>query len=114
MKQNQLIRQLQQQKRLTLLVPAVVIGSFFLSACQRTPSAPASAGTSPTQSSDKSGDITKSGTLTQAGGKFFLQSPGGTPTAVDSYTVQLSGYVNKRVTVTGQYSGDVLFVSSVQ
>ena len=33
---------------------------------------------------------------------------------LNSYTVSLDGYANKNVSVTGQYSGDTLFVDSVK
>jgi len=33
---------------------------------------------------------------------------------LNSYTVTLDGYANKNVSVTGQYSGDTLFVDSVK
>ena len=33
---------------------------------------------------------------------------------LNSYTVTLDGYANKNVSVTGQYSGDTLFVDSMK
>jgi starvation-inducible outer membrane lipoprotein len=62
----------------------------------------------------KSGDTTKTGTITTAGGKFFLTEAGQTPKEVESYQVDLSAYVGKTVTVTGQYSGDTLFIGSIE
>jgi ABC-type Fe3+-hydroxamate transport system substrate-binding protein len=62
----------------------------------------------------KSGDTTKTGTITTAGGKFFLTEAGQTPKEIESYQVQLGDYVGQTVTVVGQYSGDTLFVGSVK
>jgi hypothetical protein len=62
----------------------------------------------------KSGDTTKTGTITNAGGKYFLTEAGQTPKEIESYQVQLGDYVGQTVTVVGQYSGDTLFVGSVK
>ncbi len=62
----------------------------------------------------KSGDTTKTGTISAAGGKYFLSEPGQPPREIESYSVSLSEYVGKTVTVTGQYSGDTLFVGKIQ
>jgi len=62
----------------------------------------------------KSGDTTKNGTITTASGKFFLTEAGQPPKEIESYQVQLGDYVGKNVTVTGQYSGDTLFVGSIK
>lgn len=61
----------------------------------------------------KSGDTTKTGTVSTAGGKYFLAEPGQPPREIESYSVDLAGYVGQTVTVTGQYSGDTLFVGRV-
>jgi PBP1b-binding outer membrane lipoprotein LpoB len=62
----------------------------------------------------KSGTTTKYGTITSAGGKFFLTEAGQTPKEIESYAVDLSEHVGKTLTVVGQYSGDTLFVGSVE
>lgn len=68
-----------------------------------------------TPSVQKVGDTTKSGTIVQLSGKYYLQQQGGAqPQPIDSYNINLSSYVNKQVTVTGQYSGDTLFVGKIQ
>lgn len=63
---------------------------------------------------EKSGTTTKTGKISQMGEKFFLQEAGDTPKEVESYAVDLSKYVGKTITVSGQYSGDTLFVGSVK
>lgn len=62
----------------------------------------------------KSGNTTKTGKITTASGKFFLTEAGQPPKEIESYQVQLGDYVGQTVTVTGQYSGDTLFVGSVE
>lgn len=62
----------------------------------------------------KSGTTIRYGIITSVGGKFFLTEVGQTPKEIESYAVNLSTYVGKTVTVTGQYSGDTLFVGSVE
>lgn len=63
---------------------------------------------------EKSGTTTKTGKLTESQGVFYLQEAGQTPKEVDSYVVDLGEYVGQTVTVSGQYSGDTLFIGSVQ
>lgn len=62
----------------------------------------------------KVGDTTLSGTITQAGDQYLLSIPGQPAKGIDSYKVKLSEYVGKSVKVTGQYSGDTLFVSKIE
>src|SRR5689334_5328053 len=77
--------------------------------------------TKPAQSQDgavsmtteKKGDTTLSGKLTNTGGKYFVERVGQAPQEVNSYGVDLSVYTNKNVTVTGQFSGDTLYVGKV-
>lgn len=63
---------------------------------------------------EKVGTTTKTGTISESAGRFYLQEMGQTPKEIDSYTVELDVYVGQNVTVSGQYSGDTLFVGSVQ
>ncbi len=63
---------------------------------------------------EKVGTTTKTGTVSKTGGRFYLQEMGQTPKEIDSYTVELDAYVGENVTVSGQYSGDTLFVGSVE
>lgn len=62
----------------------------------------------------KSGDTTKTGTISSAGGKYFLTEPGQPPREIESYSVSLADFVGQTVTVTGQYSGDTLFVGKIE
>lgn len=62
----------------------------------------------------KKGDTTLSGTLTKTGDQFTLTAPGQSPKTLDSYKIDLNQYAGKKVKVTGQYSGDTLFVSLIE
>jgi ABC-type Fe3+-hydroxamate transport system substrate-binding protein len=96
----------------------VVLSAAVLTACtgsSTTPTTTTSNSAAGAPAADqKSGDSTKTGTITAAGGKFFLQEAGDTPREIESYAVDLNDYVGQTVTVTGQYSGDTLFVGSVE
>ena len=61
----------------------------------------------------KVGTTTKTVTISVSNNIFYLQEAGQTPKEIDSYTVDLGQYVGQSVTVSGQYSGDTLFVGSV-
>lgn len=102
-------------KKLAFLALVVVSAGFF-SACtaqQSTTNPTTNTGAVPA-ADQKSGDTTKTGTITTASGKYFLTEAGQPPKEVESYQVDLSSYVGQTVTVTGQYSGDTLFIGSVQ
>jgi hypothetical protein len=61
----------------------------------------------------KSGTTTKVGMLSKSGNRFFLKEGGSKAIEVDSYEIDLNTYIGQTVTVTGQYSGDTLFVSEL-
>ncbi len=63
---------------------------------------------------EKKGDITKTGTVVKTANAYFLVETNGNKVELDSYKYQLSEYEGKVVTVTGQYSGDTLFVGNLQ
>jgi len=62
----------------------------------------------------KKGDTIKTGMITETNGMYFLTEAGDTPKEIESYAVELSDYAGQTVTVTGQYSGDTLFVGKVE
>lgn len=71
----------------------------------------------PTTSStttQKTGTTTKTGLVSSSGGVFYLQESGQTPKEIDSYAINLADYLGQSVTVSGQYSGDTLFVGSIE
>lgn len=62
---------------------------------------------------DKQGSTSFKGVIVEVGGNYFLQKVGQGSEGIDSYSVSLQDYVGRLVTVTGQYSGDTLFVSEI-
>jgi hypothetical protein len=63
---------------------------------------------------EKRGDTVKSGVITSAGSSFFIKTAAGQPELIESYAYDLADYVGQNVTVTGQYSGDTLFVGKIE
>lgn len=94
----------------------LVISGFVFTGCLggSTPAEESTIDNNVPAADQKSGDTTKTGTISAAGGKYFLSEPGQPPREIESYSVGLSEYVGKTVTVTGQYSGDTLFVGKIQ
>lgn len=68
----------------------------------------------PDAAEQKVGDTTMTGSISQVGEKYFITVAGQTPKEIESYLVQLQDYVGKTVTITGQYSGDTLFVGKIE
>ena len=97
-------------KKFILVSLVGVAGLIFAVCIQQT------APVQPTQQKavEKVGDTTKKGIISASGGRYYLAESGQTPKEIDSYAVDLSAYVGKTVTVTGQYSGDTLFVGSIE
>lgn len=62
----------------------------------------------------KRGDTTKVGSISQSGGNYLLRVSGQQPEIIESYQVELSEHVGQTVEVTGQYSGDTLFVGTIK
>lgn len=98
---------------LVVIVCAVVV-SGCMPGSDNSTSAPSQTEQSAPAANEKSGDTSKTGTISTSEGRYFLQESGGTPEEIESYAVELEEYVGQTVTVTGQYSGDTLFVGSVQ
>lgn len=91
-----------------LLTAAILIGLgvFAFSKLKNTQAPPAA--------NQKVGTTTKTGVISNNNNVFYLQEVGQTPKEIDSYTVELGDYVGETVTVSGQYSGDTLFVGSIE
>jgi hypothetical protein len=87
--------------------------SLVFAGCGKTASAPVTSPSPAAGTSEKVGTTTKSGKVAKVGNSFLLQS-GNQSIGLDSYSIDLSGYVGQQVTVSGQYSGDTLFVTTVQ
>ena len=63
---------------------------------------------------EKQGATTVRGKVVGAGGSFYLLLDDSSRIELDSYAITLQDYVGQQVSVTGQYSGDTLFVGSVE
>lgn len=63
---------------------------------------------------EKQGDTTLRGTIKAAGSNYFLMLDDGSRIELDSYAITLQDYAEQRVTITGQYSGDTLFVGAIE
>lgn len=98
-------------KKLLLLSFVLLSGVVFAGCIQQKPETTTN---TPPKTTEKVGDTTKTGTISFADGRYFLAEAGQTPKEIDSYAVDLSAYVGQKVTVTGQYSGDTLFVGSIE
>lgn len=95
----------------TLLSSSLLFTACIKSAETTTPVN--NSGTAPA-ATEKSGDTVKTGVISEVGGIFMLKEGAKQPIEIESYAVDLSAYVGQTVTVTGQYSGDTLFVGSVE
>lgn len=109
------------QTLLVLIMAVILVGGgafWFISSAKKNSQAMPPAANSKNAvnpgATEKSGTTTKVGKITGSDGKFYLQEAGQVAKEIDSYAVDLSVYVGKTVTVSGQYSGDTLFVGSVK
>ena len=70
--------------------------------------------TQPTTQTPKSVNTTLTGVLKSATGETsFMIVSGGKTTRVASYSLQLDEYVGRNVKITGQYSGNTLYVDAI-
>ncbi len=93
----------------------ILSAGLIFSACTKSTTAPSSQGGAQAPAADqKQGDTSKTGTISQSGSIFFINVIGQEPEIIESYAVELVDYVGQAVTITGQYSGDTLFVGKVE
>jgi len=96
-----------------LLILPLLISALVLSGCQRAAS-PTTSETPASVQTQKVGETTKSGKVTKIGQKFYLEMAGSKTMEIDSYALNLSAYEGQTLKVTGQYSGDTLFVGKIE
>lgn len=109
-------------QRTTIGLGLVLASGMFLAGCtsKSVPTSTTGAGTSGAadgaamKAEEKKGDTSVTGMISASGENYLITAPGKAPKGLDSYAVDLKQYVGKTVTVTGQYSGDTLFVSKVE
>lgn len=91
----------------------LLVSSLILSGCAATPSSQTETQTSPSTESEKSGFTTQTGKLTvKTKSTALLQTTTGS-VELESYEIDFTPYGGKTVSVTGKFSGDTLFASSV-
>lgn len=88
-----------------LLTTSLMLGGCSLSN-QSTPT--------PAQQQKKNINTTLEGTVVQTATGFAIQTNAPTPTGIDSYEIPIKNYLQQKVRMTGQYSGDTLFVDKVE
>jgi len=99
-----------------LLIGLVIVASVGFSACMAGSDTPSTTNTdsSAPAATEKQGETKKTGMITQINGVYYINQAGQVPEMIESLAVDLSQYVGQEVTVVGQYSGDTLFVGSVE
>ncbi len=107
--------------QMATVVTVIALATVSLAGCTTQSKSPTPATGSTTQpntgtvkADQKVGDTTLSGTVTKVGEEYLLSIPGKPSKGLDSYKIKLSEYVGQSVKVTGQYSGDTLFVSKIE
>lgn len=101
-------------RKLSMML-GVLSAAVVFSACSTTsPTIQTTEDSAPGMQIEKKGDTTLTGTLTNRGGKYFLEVTGQQPQEVESYSVDLASYVDKTVTITGQFSGSTLFAGRIE
>ncbi len=61
----------------------------------------------------KNAEVTLVGSLSKNGELYFITDSTGALHDVETYSVSFDEYVGKSVTVSGQYSGNTLFVTKI-
>lgn len=89
----------------TVLTTSLLFGGCSLST-QSTPT--------PSSQQKKNINTTLEGTIVQTPTGLAIQTGAPTPTGVDSYDLPMKNYLQQKVRITGQYSGDTLFVDKIE
>ncbi len=92
----------------------VLIAGMVFSGCSLGTGPTTAEDSKPSVAAQKQGDTRKSGTVRKQGAVFMIETGPGTFESIDSLAVDLAAYENQVVTITGQYSGDTLFVGKVE
>lgn len=92
-------------KILTLLL----VSTFIFSGCSIS-----SQSTQTPVSQKKNINTTLEGTIVQTATGFAIQTTSATPIGIDSYEIPVKNYLQQKVRATGQYSGDTLFVDTIE
>lgn len=108
------MKQMNTSGRMVIALSLLLITTLGVSGCSLFSSSSTDSSDIGSSVEEKVGNTIKTGVVSQAGESYFLTEPGKTPAEIDSYAIDLAQYVGKSVTVTGQYSGDTLFVGAIE
>lgn len=92
----------------------VLFAAVVLGACTLGTSSTTAEDTPANAAAQKQGDTTKTGTIRKQGTLYTIETAPGQYETIDSLAVDLAAYENQSVKITGQYSGDTLFVGKVE
>lgn len=93
------------------LSTVLIVSSLVFAGCSLPGATPKPAAT-PASNAARVGDTTTTGVVMFAGNKYYLQTNDKRLT-LNSYSIDLSTWKNQNVTVTGQFSGDELFITKI-
>ncbi len=97
-----------------IVVMALLVGGFYLYMMRRAETKTNDVLKQGASIEDKQGKISATGTLVRRDNTYYVESNSKAPIAVDSNEMSLHAFEGEMVTVTGQYSGDTLFVGKIQ
>jgi uncharacterized lipoprotein YajG len=95
----------------------ILLSVFFIAGCQMQ-SQPSPSGDQMDESfvspdGARVGDTSITGQIVKSGERFSIIDSTGKQTEIESYKVSFDAFDGKTVEVTGQYSGDTLFVANI-
>lgn len=92
----------------------LVIFATFLSGCTQKVNDGAINILSNPELENKNQEVVLSGLLTHPGDLYLITTNSGKIQDLESYTINFDDYVGKNVEVTGEYSGNTLFVTEIK
>jgi hypothetical protein len=103
-------------KRFLFLLASLSFSTISLSACTLQQSINSSVNSRDSDVGaieEKSGESEMSGRVVVSGNKVYLMKTNGEQVEIDSYSLDLKSRQGEMITVTGQYSGETLFVGKI-
>ncbi len=94
-----------------IVVSLLVLSGLLFSGCTNQDSAVKTDDSSGFE--QKNTTITITGKLTKSGNLYLVTDGSGVAHDVETYSADFDSYLGKTVTVSGQYSGNTLFVSEI-
>ena len=94
------------KKNIFVICSFVLISSFIFSSCNSSSKSE--------QYLEKNQEIVLTGRITKSGSGYILTTSSGKIQELESYTIEFANYINQTKTVTGEFSGNTLFVTQVE